>query len=126
MRLKVLLPSAVLVDEEVTKVTAEGQGGSFCLLPRHIDFVSVLPPGILAYWTDENGESLLAIDEGVLVKAGDDVLVSASNAVAGERVGELRKKVEESFERMDERRKKVTGAAARLEADLVRRFVELD
>jgi len=45
MQLKVLLPTQVLVDEPVSKVVAEGEDGSFCLLPRHVDFTSALVPG---------------------------------------------------------------------------------
>jgi F-type H+-transporting ATPase subunit epsilon len=39
VRLKVLLPSRVLLDEEVQKVVAEAANGSFGMLPRHVDFV---------------------------------------------------------------------------------------
>ena len=46
MRLKVLLPAKVAVDEEVTKVTAEAANGSFSLLPRHVDFIAALVPAI--------------------------------------------------------------------------------
>ena len=49
MRLTVLLPTEILVDEEVVKVVAEAQNGSFCLLPRHIDFVAALVPGLLSF-----------------------------------------------------------------------------
>ncbi len=37
MRLKVLLPTKVLVDEPVTKISAQDGTGAFTLLPRHID-----------------------------------------------------------------------------------------
>ena len=49
MKLMVLLPTEVLIDEEARKITAEAQNGSFCLLPRHIDFVTALVPGILSF-----------------------------------------------------------------------------
>ncbi len=51
MRLRVLLPTEVLLDVEVTKVIAEAENGFFCLLPRHVDFVAALVPGILYYTT---------------------------------------------------------------------------
>ncbi len=49
MKLKILLPTEIMLDEEVTKVTAEAGNGSFCLLPRHIDFVAALVPGLLSF-----------------------------------------------------------------------------
>jgi F-type H+-transporting ATPase subunit epsilon len=67
MKLKVLLPTEILVDQEVTKVIAEAENGSFCLLPRHIDFVAALPPGILIFESAEGHEEFIAVDEGTLV-----------------------------------------------------------
>jgi F-type H+-transporting ATPase subunit epsilon len=125
MRLKVLLPTEVLLDKEVTKVIAEAENGSFCLLPRHIDFVAALVPGLLSFTIDEDHEEFLAIDEGILVKCGAEVLVSTRTAVRGPDLGALRLTVEERFRHIDEREKQARAATARLEADLVRRFMEL-
>ena len=47
MKLKVLLPTEIFINEEVEKVVAEADNGYFCLLPRHVDFVSALVPGLL-------------------------------------------------------------------------------
>jgi F-type H+-transporting ATPase subunit beta len=47
MKLMVLLPGEVFMEEEVEKVIAEARNGSFCLLPRHVDFVAALVPGLL-------------------------------------------------------------------------------
>jgi len=125
MRLKVLLPTEVLFDEKVTKVTAEAENGFFCILPRHIDFVTALVPGILSFETAGTGEEFLAIDEGILVKAGEEVLVSTRNGVRGTELGTLEKLVEEQFEILDDREKTARSASAKLEVDLVRRFMEL-
>jgi F-type H+-transporting ATPase subunit epsilon len=125
MRLKVFLPTEVLFDEKVTKVTAEAENGFFCILPRHIDFVTALVPGILAFETMGKGEEFLAVDEGILVKAGEEVLVSARNGVRGAELGTLEKLVEEKFEILDDREKTARSASAKLEVDLVRRFMEL-
>jgi F-type H+-transporting ATPase subunit epsilon len=125
MRLKVLLPTEILIDREVQKVTAEATNGSFCLLPRHIDFVAGLVPGILFFETPEGKEEFIGLDEGILVKAGSEVLVSTQRAVRGPELGLLWKRIREEFETLDDREKKAHSAAARLEADLVRKFMEL-
>jgi F-type H+-transporting ATPase subunit epsilon len=126
MKLKVLLPARVFLEEEAAKVVAEARNGSFCLLPRHVDFVAALVPGLLIY-TDHGGqETYLAVDEGILVKCGDEVLVSTRNAVRGPDLGQLKKTIVEEFSRMDDREKMSRTAAARLEASLVRRFMELE
>ncbi len=125
MNLKVMLPTEVLVDEEVTKVIAEAQNGSFCLLPKHIDFVAGLVPGLLSYVTSTGREIFLAIDEGILVKCGKEVLVSTRNAVLGPDLGQLKRTINEQFKILDEREKKTRSAMAKIEASFVRRFLEL-
>jgi F-type H+-transporting ATPase subunit epsilon len=126
MRLKVLLPSEVLLDAAVTKVIAEAENGAFCLLPRHIDFVAALVPGLLSYETEDGGEEFLAVDEGILVKCGAQVLVSTRQAVRGPDLGGLQQAIDEQFRAVDEQERKARAAVARLEADLVRRFLELE
>lgn len=125
MKLKVLLPTEILVDQEVTKVIAEAENGSFCLLPRHIDFVAALPPGILIFESAEGHEEFIAVDEGTLVKVGQEVLVSTRNAVRSSELGTLKQIVEQEFRVLDDREKMAHSASVKLEADLVRRFIEL-
>jgi F-type H+-transporting ATPase subunit epsilon len=126
MKLKVLLPTEILVEEPVVKVTAEAENGSFTLLPRHIDFVAALVPGLLYFVTEDDREEFVAVDEGILVKCGSDVLVSTREAALGPDLGKLREMVDRQFLALDEHEKIARSAFARLEADLVRRFLELE
>jgi len=126
MILKVLLPSRVLVNETVAKVLAEAENGWFCLLPRHVDFVAALVPGVLVFATTEGTEALVAIDHGMLVKRGAEVLVSTWQGVRGDDLGSLREVVEREFLALDDRERSARSALARLEAGVVRRFVELE
>lgn len=125
MKLKVLIPTEVLLEEEVDKVAAEGREGAFCLLPRHIDFASALVPGIMSYVRRDGQERFLAVDHGTLVKQGSRVLVSTQDAVSGERLGTLRQAVEERFLELDEREQRARSMLTRMEADVVRRFIEM-
>lgn len=125
MKLKVLLPTEVLIDEEIIKVTAEGENGFFCLEPRHVDFVSALVPGLLSYEDESGEEKFIAVDEGVLVKSGSNVLVSTSNAAAGPDLGSLKDMVEKKFSVLDERERSSRSAVAKLEANFVRKFLDL-
>lgn len=125
MILRVLLPTEVLLEEEVAKVTAEAENGWFCLLPRHLDFVTALVPGLLLFEGIDGGEVCLAVDEGILVKCGPEVLVSTRQAVRAPELGAARRAVLAQFRTLDEREKQARSAAAHLEADLARRFMEL-
>lgn len=126
MNLRIMLPSEVFIQEKVTKVVAEAANGLFCLLEHHVDFAASLAPGLFSYQTAEGEEMLLAMDVGVLIKKGPDVIVSTRNAVRGPDLGQLKQVVEEQYQEIDEREKKARAAAARLEADLVRRFMEMN
>ena len=125
MNCKILLPSEVFFNKEVTKVVAEAGNGSFCLLPKHLDFVAALVPGLLRIVEMDNKEEFYAVDEGVLVKRGSDVMVSTRNVIRIPDLGQLKQVVDEQFKAMDDKEKAARTAAARLEADLVRRFMEL-
>lgn len=124
MRLKIFLPTEVLVDENATKVVAEAENGSFGILPRHIDFVAALVPGVLEYLDADGRERFVGTDHGILVKQGENVLVSTRNAVAGDDLATLRDVVEERFLELDDRERSARSALARLEAGVVRRFIE--
>lgn len=125
MRLRVLLPTEVLVDTHTTKVIAVAENGEFCLLPRHIDFVAALVPGILCFYSPAGDEEYAATDAGVLVKCGADVSVSTLNGVHGSDIEALETLVEERFVDLDEHERKARTALARLEAGTLRRFREL-
>ena len=126
MRLTVRLPTETLMQEEVTRIKAEAPNGWFGLLPRHIDFVSALVPGVLIFTQARGREEYLAIDQGVLVKCGPEVSVSTRAAVRGTNLDQLRKDVEARFQAEEEREKKTFSSEAKLEADLVRGLLELE
>lgn len=90
MMLKLMIPERVLVEAEAKKVTARADNGHFCLLPRHVDFVSVLVPGILTYEDPDGGKNYFAVGEGTLVKCGDEVMVSTRHATRGDDIKELK------------------------------------
>jgi len=125
MNLKILLPHELFLEEEVGKVTAEGQNGFFCLLPRHIDFATALVPGLLSFENTRGEEIFLAVDEGVLVKCGKDVRISARDAVKGPELGVLKRTIEEKFMVLDDREKNARSVMAKIEAGFVRRFLEV-
>lgn len=123
MRLKVVLPMRIFLDQEVTKIVAEAANGSFCLLPKHIDFVAALVAGIISF-ESEKGEEYLAVDEGVLVKRASEVRVSTRRAVRSKDLGELKQIVKQEFRTLDERERKTRSILAKLEADFAKSLFE--
>jgi len=126
MQLKLLLPFQVFAEKTgVSSIVAETRGGSFGLLPHRLDCVAALVPGILIYQTESDGEVFVAVDEGVLVKTGSDVLVSVRRAIGGTDLGQLRAAVEKEFLTLDEQEKSVRLVTAKLETGFLRRFATL-
>jgi F-type H+-transporting ATPase subunit epsilon len=126
MNLKILLPFEVFAEKtDVTRIVAETPRGSFGLLPHRMDCVAALAPGILTYETAADGEVFVAVDEGVLIKAGAAVLVSVRRALGGSDLGQLRENVERQFLTLDENEKSVRLVTAKLETGLLRRLATL-
>lgn len=123
MNLKVLLPFQIVAEKTgVSRIVAESTEGSFGLLPHRLDCVAALVPGILIYETKEDGEVYVAVDEGVLVKAGTDVLVSVRRAVAGTDLAQLHEAVKRDFLTLDEGQQSVRSVLAKMESDFIRRI----
>lgn len=123
MNLKVLLPFQVFAEKTgVTRMVAETRQGSFGLLPRRLDCVAALTPGILIYEDEAEGEVYVAVDEGVLIKTGSDVRVSVRNAIAGTDLGQLREAVEREFLNLDEQEQTVRSVLAKMESGFIRRM----
>jgi len=126
MNLKILLPSRIFAEiAGVSRIVAETCEGAFGLLPRRLDCVAALTPGILEYETAGDGEAYVAVDEGVLIKTGQDVLVSVRRALGGADLGQLRDSVEREFLSLDAHEQSVRLVMAKLETGFLRRFMTL-
>jgi len=123
MNLKVLLPFKIFAEKTaVSRIVAETREGAFGLLPHRLDCVAALVPGILIFETEMEGEVYVAVDEGVLVKTGPEVLVSVRRALAGTDLSQLRDAVEQEFLTLDEHEQSVRSVLAKLESGFIRRF----
>lgn len=126
MRLKILLPYKVFaVKENVLDIIAETERGSYGFLPNRLDCIAPLVPGILMYKTANEGETFVAVDQGILVKTGPEVVVSVRHAIGGVDLGQLESAVKQQFLDLDERERSVRGTMAKLESSFIRRYMEL-
>jgi F-type H+-transporting ATPase subunit epsilon len=107
----------------VTRIVAQSLQGSFGILPHRLDCTAALAPGILIYETETEGEVYLAVDQGVLVKADKDVLVSVRNAIGGTDLDELHEAVKREFLKVDEQEKNARLVLAKMESGFIRRLM---
>lgn len=125
MDLKIVTPTATVVEAVTSKISAETTDGWRTLLPRHIDAVATIAPGLLSYVADDV-ERLVAVDGGVLVKRGRRVRVATGEAVAGDDIRSLQRALRSSFADTRESERRARTAIAHLETDAIRRLMELE
>ena len=123
MNLKILLPFKVFaVVQQVTRIVAETSGGQYGFLPQRLDCVAALLPGILIYESAETGIKYLAVDKGILVKAGENVTVSVRNAIGGADLGKLHESVEKEFKQLDDNEKNIRSVIEKMESSFMLRL----
>jgi F-type H+-transporting ATPase subunit epsilon len=125
MAVSLLLPTKSLFAGRATRLTAVAPNGAFGIWPNHVDFVTAIVPSVLSMFLVDGTEEIFGLDEGLLMKKGHQVTVSVRRGVRGDDLDSLQDTVEASFMRMDEDERQARSALSRLEADMVRRFSEL-
>lgn len=126
MKLTVWLPAEVLLEEPVIRIKAEAENGWFGMLPKHVDFVTSLVPGVLTFQRPGQPEEYLAVDHGIVVKCGPDVRISTRHAFRGANLEQLKSDVETHFLAREEQERKARALEAKLETDLVRHLLEVE
>jgi len=124
MNLAVLVPFRIFAQvADVARVVVETRQGSYGLLPHRLDCVAALGPGILTY-ASPAGIVYVALDEGVVVKSGQDVRVSVRRAIGGTDLGQLRAAVLHEFLERDTREQNTRAVLAKLDGALIEQMVE--
>jgi len=79
LKLKVITPRKVVIDETINSVTVPTEDGEITILPHHVRLFSLLIEGIVKIRKDGN-EDALAIGGGYLETDGETVKVLVSRA----------------------------------------------
>ncbi|MFX0546359.1 ATPase [Roseovarius sp. S1116L3] len=125
MTVTLRLPAGTLFQGQASRLTGVAPNGGFGIYPNHVDFVTALVPSVLTLRLVDGSEAIFGLDEGLLVKKGPEVSVAALRGVRGDDLGTLKQTVEARFVQMDEEERQARSALSRLEANIVRRFAEL-
>ena len=89
MRLQIVTPLSVVVDEDIDSLRAEDASGSFGILPGHAPFLTALAVSIVS-WRRNEKERFCAVRGGVITVGGDvGIAIATREAVAGDDLATL-------------------------------------
>jgi len=125
MQVSLMLPARTLFEGSAARLTTTAADGGFGILPNHIDFVTALVPSVLLITLPDGRERIFGIDEGLLVKKGQNVEIAVRRGVESDNLDSLRETVGGSFAAMEDDERAARAALSRLEADMVHRFASL-
>ena len=72
MKLRIVTPTRILVDAEVSEVRAPGTAGQIGVLPQHVTFLGQMDIGVVSYV--ENGKARNVVVRGGYVEVVNDVV----------------------------------------------------
>ena len=79
IRLRVVTPTRLVVDTEVSEITAPGSAGEMGVLPQHVTFLGQLDVGVLSYVT-AGQKKRLVVYGGYAEVVNDVITVLADDA----------------------------------------------
>ncbi|HRP57285.1 F0F1 ATP synthase subunit epsilon [Agriterribacter sp.] len=126
LQLKILLPHAIFLEKGgVVNVQVETTAGAYGFLPQRLDCMASVAPGLLTYITADGKEYHVAVDRGLLVKAGKTISLVVRNAIGGSDLGELHKSINEKFRKLDDLEQESRRVMSYLETGFIRNFEKL-
>jgi F-type H+-transporting ATPase subunit epsilon len=123
MRLTIVTPLAVVVDEDIDSLRAEDASGSFGLLEGHAPFLTALAISILS-WKRSEGEGFCAVRGGALtVSAKSHIAIATREAVAGDDLATLDAEVLSRFQSEADQERIEHVETTRLQMHVIRRMI---
>lgn len=125
MRLELVIPGRVVLDlPAITTLVVPTSQGSHGIRPRRLDCVMAIVPGLASYELPDGKRVVFAVDEGILVKAGQQVTCTVRHAVLAGETADLKRTFEAELQAASKREREVRHALARLESSFIRRLSE--
>lgn len=124
MRLRIITPLAVVVDEDALAVRAEDDSGSFGILPGHGDFLTSLAVSVVDWKRADGSRHYCAVRRGMFsVSAGQKVAVATREAIAGDDLPTLDATVLARFRADSEAERHEHFESVQLQLNAIRRIV---
>jgi F-type H+-transporting ATPase subunit epsilon len=127
MRLRIVTPLSVVVDEDVDSLRAEDASGSFGILPGHAPFLTALSISIVS-WRKNDSEGFCAVRGGVMT-VGTNAMpatridIATRQAVAGDGLATLDEEVLARFHADADEERREHVETVRLQLSAIRRMI---
>lgn len=123
MRLRIVTPLSVVVDEDIDSLRAEDASGSFGILSGHAPFLTALAVSIVSWRKDER-ERFCAVRGGVITVGGEvAVAIATREAVAGDDLATLDTQVLAGFLSAADQERTEHVESVRLQLNAIRRMI---
>lgn len=123
MRLRIVTPLSVVVDDEVESLRAEDASGSFGILKGHAPFLTALEISIVS-WRKDGVETFCALRGGAMtVTKGTAINIASREAVVGTDVASLDTEVLARFQAEAEAERVEHTEAFQLQINAIRRMI---
>jgi len=126
VKLCVYTQTDVLLEEDVSHVSAEAPTGSLGIRPGHAGLVTPLVQSILTVRRPDGTVHYVAVNGGVLVVNGDSVQVVSREAAVSDDLQRLERVVLQSFMEQTEQDRKTHTAFEKMRLDFMRRVLEFE
>ena len=124
MRLRIVTPLSVIVEEDALAVRAEDDSGSFGILPGHGDFLTSLAISVVSWKRNNGARRYCAVRKGMLsISDGKDVAVATREAIAGDDLATLDTTVLDRFRAEFEQERSERFESIQLQLNAIRRIV---
>lgn len=121
MRLRIVTPLSVVVDEDVDSLRAEDPTGSFGIMAGHAPFLTALTISIVS-WRKAKREGFCAVRGGVLTVT-DSTTIATREAVVGDDLATLDREVLARFQADADTERVERSETVQLQLNAIRRMV---
>ena len=124
-RLIISVPTGRVFDGDVGFLRAEDYTGSFGILSRHTDFLTILKPSVMIV-KKEGKEIYFAVKGGIFSFRGNTARLTTEAAVQAEDLEELHSTLRQRFLKLTEKEQLLNETVSNLQQGFIRRMIEIE
>ena len=122
---RIITPQAVETVKNISFFRAEDRSGSFGILPRHIEFLTILEPSI-AIAAIEDKEYYYAFNGGALSFKNNALTITAKEFVQSDSISKLLEMIKYTFKEQEEKERLFSDNIENLQKAFIKKLIEME